>query len=287
MKTRLLPVLCALLPGLLCLPLQAAADCLTQEQIEQLASAYAAREPADNPLGLSIGDAQCSRAGFNAVLQATLGDPVGYKAGLTNSAVQQRFKHSSPVRGSLYGPMLLHSGATVPNRFGARPLYEADLLVRVSDPAINAASTPARVLESIDQVIPFIELPDLMVADPGQMDGAAIIAINVGARLGVMGTPIPVAGNSDLTTALQNMQVIVRGNGDELDRGRGSDVLGHPLNAVIWLAADLAREGLALKKGDLLSLGSFSGLLPPAPGLGVEVQYLGLPGDPKVVVFFQ
>ena len=52
-------------------------------------------------------------------------------------------------------------------------------------------------------------------------------------------------------------------------------------------ADNLAREGLALKKGDLLSLGSFSRLLPPAPGLGVEVQYLGLPGDPKVAVFFQ
>ena len=102
MKARLLPILCALLPGLLCLPLQAEADCLTQEQIEQLASAYAAREPADNPRGLSIGDAQCSRAEFNAVLQATLGEPVGYKAGLTNSAVQQRFRHASPVRGSLY-----------------------------------------------------------------------------------------------------------------------------------------------------------------------------------------
>ena len=45
------------------------------------------------------------------------------------------------------------------------------------------------------------------------------------------------------------MQVIVRGNGAELDRGRGSDVLEHPLNAVIWLARDLARGGLALAPG--------------------------------------
>jgi 2-keto-4-pentenoate hydratase len=287
MKAYLLPVLCALLPGLISLPQQAAADCLSEEQIQKLAGAYAARKPAANPPGLSIRDAECSRAEFNAILRTTLGEPVGYKAGLTNSAVQQRFGHASPVRGSLYEPMLLHSGATVPSQFGARPLYEADLLVRVSDPAINSATTPAQVLESIDQVIPFIELPDLMVADPGQMDGAAIIAINVGARLGVMGTPIAVTGNDTLSRALQNMQVIVRGNGEELDRGRGSDVLEHPLNAVIWLAADLGREGLALKKGDLLSLGSFSGLLPPAPGLAVEVQYLGLPGDPTVAVFFK
>lgn len=287
MNTHLPPMPCLLLAGLCALPLPAVADCLSDEEIERLAVAYTARTPADNPRGLSTSDAECSRAKFNAILRSALGAPVGYKAGLTSSAVQQRFKHGSPVRGSLYGPMLLQSGATVSSSYGARPVFEADLLLRVSDTAINGATTPAQVLAAIDQVIPFIELPDLMVTDPGQLDGAAIIAINVGARLGVMGTPIAVRGDSALASALQNMQVIVRGNDEELDRGRGSDVLGHPLNAVIWLASDLAREGLALQPGDLVSLGSFSRLLSPAPGLTAQVQYIGLPGDPKVEVIFQ
>lgn len=287
MNMYLPPILCLVLAGLCALPLPAVADCLSDEEVAQLASAYTARTPADNPRGLSTRDAECSRAKFNAILRSTLGAPVGYKAGLTSSAVQQRFRHESPVRGSLYAPMLLQSGATVSSSYGARPVFEADLLVRVADTAINSATTPAEVLASIDQVIPFIELPDLLVTDPGQLDGAAITAINVGARLGVMGKPIPVRGASDLSGALQNMQVILRGNGAELDRGLGSDVLGHPLNAVIWLASDLAREGLLLQAGDLVSLGSFSRLLSPAPGLAVEVQYIGLPGDPKVEVIFR
>jgi 2-keto-4-pentenoate hydratase len=287
MKIFVSPILRALLPLVCALPLPAVADCLTDEQVAHLASAYAARTPADNPRGLSTRDAECSRAKLNAILRSLLGAPVGYKAGLTSTAVQQRFKYGSPVRGSLYAPMLLQSGANVSSSYGVRPVFEADLLVRVSDSAINGATTPAQVLEYIDQVIPFIELPDLMVMDPGQLDGAAIIAINVGARLGVMGTPIAVHGDSDLSSALQNMQVIVRGNAEELDRGRGSDVLGHPLNAVIWLASDLAREGLALQPGNLVSLGSFSRLLNPAPGLTAQVQYKGLPGDPKVEVIFQ
>ena len=77
------------------------------------------------------------------------------------------------------------------------------------------------------------------------------------------------------------------GLGAELDRGNGSDVLGHPLAAVAWLAQDLAREGRALKKGDLVSLGSFSKLMPPKPGLAVEAAYEGLPGAPKVKVTFK
>lgn len=263
------------------------AACLTDADIARLVADYTARIPAQNPSGLTVVEGECSRDKLNRALQDMLGPPVGYKAGLTNTAVQARFKHDSPVRGSLYAPMLLQSGATVQAAFGARPLFEADLLVRVSDAAINRARTPAQVLQAIDQVIPFIELPDLMVDDPARLDGAAIIAINVGARLGVMGEPIPVQPGSGLGDALQSMAVIVRGNGDELDRGRGSDVLGHPLNAVIWLVSDLARHQLALQPGDLVSLGSFSRLLPPRPGLQAQVQYLGLPGNPQVEIAFE
>jgi 2-keto-4-pentenoate hydratase len=56
---------------------------------------------------------------------------------------------------------------------------------------------------------------------------------------------------------------------------------------VVWLAQDIAREGRAMKKGDLVSLGSFSKLLPPKAGLAVEVTYQGLPGNPTVSMNFK
>ena len=272
--------------GLAILANPAGAACLSDDEIAHLVAAYQALRPAPNPQGLTAADAQCSRDKFNTALAGILGQPVGYKAGLTNPAVQKRFRYHAPVRGTLYAPMLLASGARVPAAFGARPMFEADLLLRVSDESINRAHSPADVLAAVDQVIPFIELPDLLVVEPGTLDGAAITAINVGARLGVMAAPIAVQANPAFLDALQSMQVIVRGNGAKLDSGSGADVLGHPLNAVIWLASDLARQGLALKPGDLVSLGSFSRLLRPEPGLKVEVQYLGLPGEPLVEVIF-
>ena len=114
-----------------------------------------------------------------------------------------------------------------------------------------------------------------------------MMAINVGARFGVLGTPIAVTANAEFSRALRDMQVVLKSDGVETDRGKGSDVLGHPLNAVIWLAQDLAREGLALRRGDLVSLGSFSRLLPPKPGLRVQAVYQGLPGSPVVDVSFK
>ncbi len=283
-KTRLPAVLLALtLAG------AAQAACLSDAEVQAMFDAYNKRQPAANPEGLTQADGECTRAKLNRLLAAQQGAPVGYKAGLTNPAVQKRFEAEAPVWGTLYGPMLLKSGAVVDATFGARPLFEADLLVRVSSAAINQATTAEDVLKAIDQVIPFLELPDLVVQVPAppKLNGAGVTAINVGARLGVLGTPIAVAGTPGLGDALRDMVAVVKGDGTELDRGKGSDVLGHPLNAVVWLAKDMARSGQAMKVGDLISLGSFSKLLPPKPGLAVEVQYLGLPGNPVVGVSFK
>ncbi len=269
-------------------PLAAGAACLSDTEAAALVANYLNRKPAANPEGLNDADGACTRAKVNKyLLQQIGGEVVGYKAGLTNPAVQKRFNASAPVYGVLYSPMLLRDGATVDATFGARPLYEADLLVRVRDSLVNRASTPEEVVRHIDQVIPAIELPDLVVEAPGKLNGAAIAAINVGARHFVLGQPIPVVPTTPVADALQNMIVIVSGPEGELDRGKGSDVLEHPLNAVIWLARELQKQGLALRKGDLVSVGSFSKLMPPKPGQAIQVRYQGLPGDPVVRVNFK
>jgi 2-keto-4-pentenoate hydratase len=264
------------------------AACLSDTEAAALVANYLNKKPAANPEGLSDADAACTRAKVNKyLLQQVGGEVVGYKAGLTNPAVQKRFNATAPVYGVLYAPMLLRNGATVDAAFGARPLYEADLLVRVRDSLVNRATTPEEVVRHIDQVIPAIELPDLVVEAPGKLNGAAIAAINVGARHFVMGEPIPVVPTTPVAEALRTMVVIVAGPEGELDRGKGSDVLEHPLNAVIWLSQELQRQGLALRKGDLVSVGSFSKLLPPKPGQNIVVRYQGLPGDPVVRVNFK
>ena len=229
---------------------------------------------------------------FNARIAPRLGKVVGYKAGLTNPAVQKRFNTDKPVWGKLYEGMVLANGAAVEAGFGARPLFEADMLVRVKSAQINQAKTPMQVLEAIDQVIPFIELPDLLVQAPPKLNGAGVGAINVGARLGVAGQPLAVpvlrAERYALLDALQNMQVtLTDAQGGVLGRGKGSDILEHPLNAVVWLAQALQQEGIALQPGDLVSLGSFSPLLPPKPGLAVTATYEGLPGAQPVRVTFK
>ncbi|HET7731596.1 MAG TPA: hypothetical protein VFK48_16355, partial [Usitatibacter sp.] len=250
---------------------------------------FARLEPVPNPPSdLTVSDAFCGRAKFTAILGRSYGRVVGYKAGLTNPAVQQRFNYPSPVRGTLFEKMLLQDGAEVPAKFGARPVFEADIIVEVKDAGINDATTPLVALQHIARIYPFIELPDLMFEDPKKITGPSLIYANVAARLGVLGKPIEVNASQALVDALAGMTVrLVDQDGKELETAKGTAILEQPLNVVLWLVKDLKDGGIALKKGDLLSLGSFSRLLPPQPGTGAKVTYEGLPGNPSVSVRFK
>ena len=270
----------------------AQAQCLTDAQAADMVANYLAKTPAANPENLSDADGACTRGKVNALLAQRLGKVIGYKAGLTNPAVQKRFNTDKPVWGKLYAGMVLENGAAVDAAFGARPLYEADMLVRVKSAAINHAKTPMEVLEAVDQIIPFVELPDLLVQAPPKLNGAGVSAINVGARLGVAGAPIAVPAYRGerfaMLKSLADMNVsLTASTGARLGGGKGSDILEHPLNAVVWLAGALAQEGLAMQPGDLISLGSFSPLLPPKSGLSVTATYDGLPGATPVRVTFK
>ena len=218
-------------------------------------------------------------------LSVPLGPVVGYKVGLTSKPVQKKFGIDHPLRGQLLKRMFLKNGATVPARFGARPLAEADLLVRVKDFGINRAKTIGEVWEHLDAVIPFIELPDLLVRKGDPLTAPVITAINVGARLGVMGAAIPTerlaAGD------LAAMTVHVYQDDEEVMAVPGKAILGHPMNAVLWLIQDLKADGKMLKPGDLVSLGSLGRPLPPKPGTELRVVYEGLFGNQEVRVFFK
>lgn len=266
------------------------AACPSHERVNAiLRLAYYAKEPVRGlPGNLSMQDAECGRRRLVERLESVENRIVGYKAGLTNAELQQRFGVASPVRGVLLEKMLLQDGAAVAADFGARPVFEADLIVVVKDAAIHEARTHLEVLKSLSLVVPFIELPDLLVAEGEPLTGSLITMLNVGARLGVVGKGVAVQPTAAFAGALANMHVVTLDEtGKELARGPGTAILGHPLNAVIWLAEDLRKSRIRLKSGDMLSLGAFSPPLQPKPGLAVTVRYLGLPGEPSVGVRFR
>ena len=267
---------------------EVAAVCPSHEFINTILRSQEAREPVRGlRADLSMRDGECGRRRLVEKLESSDNRVVGYKAGLTSRALQERFGVAVPVRGVLLEKMLLADGASVPFEFGARPVFEAGLMVIVKDAGIHRAKTHLEALRSLSMIVPFIELPDLLVAEGEKLSAPLIVSLNVGARLGVVGKGIPVQATPELAAALASMRVVVTDRGRELASAPGAAVLEHPLNAVLWLAQDLEQARIRLKPGDVLSLGSFSQPVPARPGMDITVRYMGLPGDPAVSVRFK
>ncbi|MEQ9671341.1 2-keto-4-pentenoate hydratase [Coleofasciculus sp. G2-EDA-02] len=246
--------------------------------LDELVTHYVNRIPLETaPPNLTVTAAEQLRDRFIEKLTPILGQSIGYKAGLTSTTAQKQFNVSHPLRGILLAQMLLPSGSIVPANFGARPLFEGDLIVRVGSEAINQATTRQEVLAALDAVIPFIELPDLIYESGVKLDAADLIAINVGARLGIVGEPILLAATPEWQERLGNIKlVIVDETGKELATGKSNVLLEHPLDVVLWLRDDLKSGGKRLKKGDLLSLGTITPLMPVESGKTIRAQYFGL-----------
>jgi 2-oxo-hept-3-ene-1,7-dioate hydratase len=282
---RVVGLICAgLLAGAPMSP--ALAACASDEEVAAFVEAHTNKTPAKalSPGG-SMEDALCTQDKLRTHMEGKLGPVIGYKAGLTAKATQERFGASAPVHGLLYRDMMLESPATVPADFGARPVFEADLILVVGDAAINDAKTPEEAIRHISEVRPFIELPDLMLAEGEPMNAETLTAMGVAPRMGVLGEPVPVDDPDAMLKALADMTVrIESAKGEVLAEAPGNVVLGNPVNSVLFLTS----EGIELEPGDLVSVGSIGPLLPPEKAEGAAtVTYQGLGDDAEVHVTFE
>lgn len=213
---------------------------------------------------------------FAANLVPHIGEPVGYKAALTSKKNRKRFGVKQPLLGRLLKHMLLENNAAVPFPFAARPMMEGDLLVRVSDEAINSARNKKEVLASIEGVYPFLELPDLLYKPGLKLDGSAIAAINAGARYGVMGPIFLIESQEGWSKRLGRIEVeILDPRGKIVARGDSRQLMGHPLKAVLWIRDALKARGERLRRGDFLSLGAMTPPIPVAQEGRYTARYTG------------
>ena len=276
---------------LVLVPVLAQAEMPSKAAIKGVADAYLMKKPAPGfGVSMTMAEAAVVQGRYNALLARELGGVVGYKAGLTNPAVQKRFNYDKPIRGTLFAKMILSSPARVPATYGARPVYEADMIAVVGDATkLMAAKTPLEAFQALKEIRSFIELPDLTFGPQVQLDGPNLLAANVVARLGVLGDPIPLPATAESVAKLGEMKIeVIDQTGTVLGGGKGADILDNPLNAVLWIAESVRAGGKTLKRGDLLSLGSFSALLPPKAGTTVTVRYIGLtPAPAQVTVTFE
>jgi 2-oxopent-4-enoate/cis-2-oxohex-4-enoate hydratase len=65
-------------------------------------------------------------------------------------------------------------------------------------------------------------------------------------------------------------------NGEIVATGAGAAALGHPVNAVVWLANTLGQLGIGLKKGEVILSGSLAAMVPVQPGDQLRMSLGGI-----------
>jgi 2-keto-4-pentenoate hydratase len=75
---------------------------------------------------------------------------------------------------------------------------------------------------------------------------------------------------------LRSVRMQVTTGDHVVSRGDGAACLGHPLNAVVWLANELASRGEPLKGGEVVLSGALGPLAAVVPGLRYEATFDGL-----------
>lgn len=253
---------------------------MTPEQTDRAAEAFAkARRNADRfdalPADCRIPDLDAGYAVQDA-LHRKLAIPIaGYKIGCTTAVMQAFLKISQPCGGSIQATAIHDSPAELPHAHFRRVGVECEIAVRLGHdlPPAEAPFDRARVASAVAACMPAIEIVDDRYVDYPSLDAATLIADDFFGAGCVLGPARSDWQALDLAATGAAMRV----NGEAVGSGTGAQVMGHPLEALAWLANTFANRGKGLSKDQIVLTGSIVETQWVAAGdtVRVEVEDLG------------
>jgi 2-keto-4-pentenoate hydratase len=188
------------------------------------------------------------------LLAADFGAPVGYKIGCTSKVMQEYLDIPHPCGGSVFAKGVHASGTTLRHQDFVRVGVECEIAVRLAaDLAPSQAPfTADTVTPAIEAYLPAIEIVDDRYSHWQTMGAPILVADDFFAAGCVLGKAIARSKAPDLLDVVGRAII----NGNEVARGTGADVLGHPHHALAWLANHLAAGGKGLRAGEIVLTGS-------------------------------
>ena len=233
------------------------------ESIDQAAQFIAEHRLARQPLpalaaGLCPSDeatAYAVQARLHEVLGARgRGMIAGHKIGCTTAVMQAFLRIPNPCAGGVLSSSVHHRKAVFAHHDFVHVGVECEIVVW-----LEADLPPARVpfdRHSVSAAVgacsPGMEVVDDRYVDYKSLDTPTLIADDFFDAAVVIGEPYRDWRSLDLSA----LGGVTRINDLEAGRGRGADVMGHPLEALAWLANSLAQRGQFLRKGQFVFTGS-------------------------------
>ena len=196
---------------------------------------------------------------------------VGCKIGLTARAVQAQLGVDQPDFGMLFDDMGYGDGEPIPLSALQQPKVEAEIAFVLERDLDAERPTLGHVLNAIGYALPAIEIVDSRVRD-WKISILDTIADNASSGVYVLGGSPKKIDAFDLRLCGMSLEQ----SGEPVSLGCGAACLGHPLNAVVWLARTAARTGRPLRAGDTVLSGALGPMVPVKPGDVFEARISGL-----------
>ncbi len=201
----------------------------------------------------TLTDAYAIQARVVAALAARAdGRCIGYKIACTNAVAQTALQTDRPLFGRLMSQTTSADHATLTADDFTHRVIEAEFAFRLGADVepVDGGHTPATIAEHIDALLPAVEIVDHRFESLA-VGALRIVADNAIHGWWVHGEPVTDWHDEDLAASA----VSVTRNGELVTTGSGEAVLGHPLNVMAWLADELPRFGLQLRRGDVVTTG--------------------------------
>jgi 2-keto-4-pentenoate hydratase len=190
------------------------------------------------------------------------GAVAGYKIGLTTPVMQRLCGVDEPCYGAIFAREVHHGQAKLAASDYCRLGVETEIAFRLG----------AEIAAAVESCMAAIELIEDLHHDYKRLDAAAMVAGNVWNAGVVLGNPVTDWRTQDLARATARLLI----NGQEIGSGNGGDVMGHPLNALAWLAGKLAAAGTPLRREMIVMTGSMVPIRYPVAGDRVVIEVSGL-----------
>jgi 2-keto-4-pentenoate hydratase len=194
---------------------------------------------------------------------------IGWKVGLTAVAIQQQFGVHEPVFGCLLADGRRWSGEVFHHAELIQPGFENELCIVLARD-LSPGATARDVAAAVERVHPAFEIIETRGDFTREL--ALALADNAQQKAFVIGDPVAAERLPDLS----KVAVAVRINGADVAVATGDAVLGHPYNAVAWLAAKLAQFGEGVRAGDYVMSGSFTRQFPLVRGERIDADFVGI-----------
>src|SRR6202022_1537986 len=206
--------------------------------------------------------------------EAGFGALGGYKIGCPQPVMQQQICIPHPCGGVVFATGVFESGASLRAKEFVRVGVECEIAVRLARDLspTEAPFTAGWVAESIGAYYPAIEIVDDRYVDWPTLGAPTLVADDFFAAGCVLGKPVARSAAPDLLAVVGRALI----NGVEVGQGTGADVLGHPHNALAWLANHLAADGKGLRAGEIVLTGSLVKTVWLKAGDAVMMELAGL-----------